>query len=202
MVQLMHAWRLPDGAQTVLLPGRLTRWKGQLVFIEAMARLKRPSVHAIILGAGKERYRDELEAAVAASGGGATFRFVDNCNDMAAAYMLADIVVSASTSPEGFGRVIIEAQAMGRPVIATAHGGAQETIIPGETGWLVPPGDATALAQALAQALDQSPAAREAMSQREIAHVGTHFTSALMAARTLAVYRELLPHTAAATVAA
>src|SRR6185437_11755619 len=133
--------------------GRLTRWKGQLVFIEALARLKRPDVYAVILGAGDAGYRRELEKAIAASGGSTTFRFVDDCADMAAAYMLADIVISASTQPEGFGRVIIEAQAMGRPVIATAHGGAQETITPGDTGWLVPPGDAAALAAALAQAL-------------------------------------------------
>jgi glycosyltransferase involved in cell wall biosynthesis len=201
MIRLMRAWRLPDGAHTVLLPGRLTRWKGQLVFIEAMARLRRPDVHAVILGAGKARYRRELEAAIAASGGGAIFRFVDDCADMGAAYMLADIVVSASTSPEGFGRVIVEAQAMGRPVIATAHGGAQETILPGETGWLVAPGDAPALAAALAQALDQDEATRLAMSRREIAHVRAQFTSALMAARTLAVYDELMPQAAAASAA-
>ena len=202
LVRLMRAWRLPDGAHTVLLPGRLTRWKGQLVFIEAVARLQRPDVHAVILGAGDAGYRRELEKAVASSGGSATFRIVDDCADMAAAYMVADVVVSASTQPEGFGRVIIEAQAMGRPVIATAHGGAQETITPGDTGWLVPPGDAAALAAALAQALDQDPATRLAMSRREIAHVRTHFTSSLMAARTLTVYRELLPQRTAATVAA
>ncbi|HWE76779.1 MAG TPA: glycosyltransferase family 4 protein [Stellaceae bacterium] len=202
MLRLMHAWRLPEGAQTVLLPGRLTRWKGQLVFIEAMARLKRPDVHAVILGSGDAGYRRELEKAVAASGSTATFRFIDDCPDMAAAYMVADIVVSASTQPEGFGRVIIEAQAMGRPVVATAHGGAQETITPGDTGWLVPPGNAEALAAALALALDEDSTARLAMSQREIAHVRTLFTSRLMAARTLTVYRELLPQTAAATVAA
>jgi glycosyltransferase involved in cell wall biosynthesis len=202
MVRLMRSWRLPDGVPTVLLPGRLTRWKGQLVFIEAMARLQRPNVHAIILGAGDARYRRELETAVAASGGGATFRFIEDCADMAAAYMIADVVVSASTEPEGFGRVAVEAQAMGRPVIATAHGGAQETILPGETGWLVPPGDAPALAVALAEALDQDPATRLGMSHREIAHVRAHFTSSLMAARTLAVYGELLPQGAAATAAA
>ena len=202
LVRLMHAWRLPDGAQTVLLPGRLTRWKGQLVFIEALARLARPDVNGVILGAGDAGYRRELEKAIAASGSGTTFRFVDDCADMAAAYMLADVVVSASVQPEGFGRVIIEAQAMGRPVIATAHGGAQETITPGDTGWLVPPGDAAALAAALKQVLDQDPAARLAMSRREIAHVRAHFTSSLMAARTLTVYRELLPEAAKATVAA
>ncbi len=63
--------------------------------------------------------------------------------------MLADVVVSASNRPEGFGRVIVEAQAMGRPVVATDHGGARETVLPGETGWLVPPGDRNALAAAI-----------------------------------------------------
>ena len=72
---------------------------------------------------------------------------------MPAAYMLADVVVSASRNPEGFGRVIVEAQAMGRPAIATDHGGARETIIPDVTGWLVPPRDPTALAAAIGEAL-------------------------------------------------
>ncbi len=202
IIPLMKRWRLPDGGPVVLLPGRLTRWKGQLVLIAAMALLNRPEVHAVILGSGNARYRRELEAAAAKSGTAATFRFIDDCADMAAAYMVADVVVSASTSPEGFGRVIVEAQAMGRPVIATAHGGAQETITPGETGWLVPPGDAAALAAALAHCLDQDSTQRMEMAQREIAHVQTHFTSALMAARTLAVYGELVPQDAAVTVAA
>lgn len=98
--------------------------------------------------------------------------------------------------------MIVEAQAMGRPVIATAHGGALETVLPGETGWLVPPGDAAALAAALAQALDQDPAARLAMAKREIAHAREDFSSALMTQRTLAVYEELVPQQATAPVAA
>jgi glycosyltransferase involved in cell wall biosynthesis len=201
-IPLLKSWRLPDGVPIVLLPGRLTRWKGQLVLIEALARLKRPDVHAVILGNGSARYRRELEEAVAKSGVGPSFRFVDDCADIGAAYMCADVVVSASTSPEGFGRVIVEAQAMGRPVIATAHGGALETILPGETGWLVPPNDATALAGAIAEALNQDHDARMAMAQREIAHVREHFSSWLMAQRTLSVYGELVAHEAAATVAA
>lgn len=202
VIPLMKAWRLPDGVPVVLLPGRLTRWKGQLVLIEAIARLNRPDVHAIILGNGRARYRRELEEAITRGRVGSNFRFVDNCTDIAAAYMLADVVVSASTSPEGFGRVIVEAQAMGRPVIATAHGGALETIIPDETGWLVTPGDAAALAGAISQALDQDNGARFAMAQRQIAHVRTHFSSALMAQRTLAVYEEFASQNASATVAA
>jgi len=116
--------------------------------------------------------------------------------------MLADVVVSASTSPEGFGRVIVEAQAMGRPVVATNHGGARETVVPGSTGWLVPPGDAPALAKAVAEALMLSPEARLAQAARAIAHVRERFDTATMAARTLEVYEEILFPAATAVEAA
>ena len=85
---------------------------------------------------------------------------------MPAAYMLADVVVSASTDPEGFGRVIVEAQAMGRPVVATDHGGARETVVPGETGWLVPPRDPAALAAAIGAALALGPGERSLLACR------------------------------------
>ena len=72
---------------------------------------------------------------------------------MPAAYMLTDVVVSASTNPEAFGRIVIEAQALGRPVVASDHGGARETIVEGETGWLFPPGDIEALTALLNKVL-------------------------------------------------
>ena len=106
--------------------------------------------------------------------------------------MLADVVVSASTEPEGFGRVVVEAQAMGRPVIATAHGGALETVVPGETGWLVPPADPAALAGAIAAALDLSPDDRFALAERAYEHVRQNFTVARMTGQTIAIYEELL----------
>jgi glycosyltransferase involved in cell wall biosynthesis len=111
---------------------------------------------------------------------------------MAAAYMLADVVVSASTAPEGFGRVIAEAQAMGRPVIATDHGGAREIVERGSTGWLVPPGEPAPLAGALAAALDLDAAARAALAHRARSRIAAEFTTAAMTGRTLAVYEELL----------
>ena len=202
MIALMKAWRLPESAPLVLLPGRLTRWKGQLVLIDAIARLNRPELHAVILGSGNARYRRELETAVERTGAAGNFRFIEDSPDMAVAYMLADVVVSASTAPEGFGRVVVEAQAMGRPVIATAHGGALETVRPGETGLLVPPGDAAALAEALAATLDLDPATRLALARHQIAHAREHFSSALMTRRTLDVYEELVPLQATAPVAA
>ena len=111
---------------------------------------------------------------------------------MPAAYMLADVVVSASSDPEGFGRVIIEAQAMGRPVVATDHGGARETIEPGITGWLVPLGNPIRLAAAIGEALSLGESERAAFSQRTIANVASRYSRQAMCARTIEVYEELL----------
>jgi glycosyltransferase involved in cell wall biosynthesis len=111
---------------------------------------------------------------------------------MAAAYMLSDLVVSASTDPEAFGRVAAEASAMGRPVIATNHGGARETVVEGETGWLVKPGDPEALAGAIAQALALTPEQRQGFATRGRKHIVDHFTRRRMCASTLELYAELL----------
>ena len=119
-------------------------------------------------------------------------RIVGHCEDMPAALMLADVVVNASIEPEAFGRVVIEAQAMGRPVIATDHGGAVETVEPGSTGWRVPPGDAAALGTAIDAALALPGPARAALAARARAAVLAHYTVRAMQQATLAVYREVL----------
>jgi glycosyltransferase involved in cell wall biosynthesis len=116
---------------------------------------------------------------------------------MPAAYMLADIVISASTDPEAFGRIAAEAQAMGRPVIATDHGGARETVLAGRTGWLVPPSNAEALAEALRGALALDPASRQVLAQAARSHVADIFTAERMCAATLAVYGDILADEAA-----
>src|SRR3546814_4422890 len=117
---------------------------------------------------------------------------MDECSDMAAAYMLSDVVVSASTDPEGFGRTGGEAQAMGRPVVASDHGGAREQIIAERTGFLFPSGDATALANGLRKALSLPPDARARLHDEAIARVRSEFSKDLMCARTLGIYREVL----------
>jgi glycosyltransferase involved in cell wall biosynthesis len=207
LIALSRQWRLPDGAFVVMLPGRLTRWKGHTVVIDALALLGRTDLRCLFVGGGDARYARELERRAEQRGLGPVVQIVDDCRDMPAAYMLADVVVSASTSPEGFGRVIVEAQAMGRLVIATDHGGARETVVPGSTGWLVPPGDPRALAEALMEAMTLGPEARLAQAQRAIDHVRRHFNAISMAARTLEVYDEILfpapaPVTAAGAVLA
>lgn len=194
LITLARQWRIPDGANIIMLPGRITRWKGHHVLIDAIEKLDRRDIFCVLIGAdqGRSEYRSELETAIQQKGLGGKLRIVDHCNDMPAAYMLATVVVSASTDPEGFGRVPVEAQAMGRPVIATDHGGAQETIIRGQTGWLIPPGDPIALADAIEEALSLTPHQRVILATRAMAHVADHFTREQMADKTLDVYAELL----------
>ena len=193
MASLSRQWRVPDGVPVVMLPGRLTRWKGGLDFVAAIAALGRRDLFCLMVGAEQRPgFRRELEAAVERHHLSALFRIVEDCHDMPAAYMLADVVVSASTDPEGFGRIIVEAQAMGRPVVATDHGGARETIVPGVTGWLAPPNDPAALGEAIGAALSLAPAERSLLARRAMAHVAEHFTREQMCAKTIAVYEELL----------
>jgi glycosyltransferase involved in cell wall biosynthesis len=190
---LAERWRVPEDATVVMMPGRLTRWKGGLDFIEAIARLRRQDLRCLLVGAEQRSgFRRELDLAIERHGLGGVFRIVEDCRDMPAAYALSDVVVSASTDPEGFGRVIIEAQAMGRPVVATDHGGARETIVPGVTGWLAAPSDPVSLAAAIAAALGLEPAERAAFAHRARAHVAAAFTREQMCARTMDVYEELL----------
>jgi glycosyltransferase involved in cell wall biosynthesis len=194
VVKLATAWRLTDGLPVVMLPGRLTRWKGQTVFLDAIARLGRNDVRAVLVGGadGREGFRAELERQIARLGLESVARLVGQCNDMPAAYMLADVAVSASIEPEAFGRVVAEAQAMGRLVVATDHGGAKECVIVGETGWLAPPDDPDALAEAIRKALALAPDARRAIAERAQAHIAENFSKEAMCAKTLAVYDEVL----------
>lgn len=194
VVQLAANWRLEDGYQVVMLPGRLTRWKGQGVFIEAVAKLGRKDIRCVLVGSaqGRSGYRKELDRLITRHDLNDVVRIVDHCDDMPAAYMLADVVVSASTDPEAFGRVVVEAQALGRLVVAPDHGGARETIEPGKTGWLVKPGDKDELAAALGEALSLDKDDRQGFADRAITSVRDHFSKATMCAKTLAVYDEIL----------
>ncbi len=194
VVALSREWALSDGAPIIMLPGRLTRWKGQIVLIEAMAKLGRRDVFCLLVGGdqGRVEYRREIEKLIVSKGLGGVVRIIDNCQDMPAAYMLADVVVSASTDPEAFGRVAVEAQALGRPVIASDHGGSRETVIPGETGWLTKPSDPDDLARAIGEALGLSASERQRFSDRGVDNARRNFSTEAMCAKTLAVYDEVL----------
>jgi glycosyltransferase involved in cell wall biosynthesis len=195
---LRAIWGAKDEDTVILLPGRLTRWKGQTVFIAALAQLKREGrltgVRAVLAGdaQGRTDYEGELRKAIAEGGLQDIVVIPGHTRDMPAAYLASDIVVSASTDPEAFGRVSAEASAMARPVIATNHGGSRETVLPGLSGLLIPPGDSKALASALAQLLSLDATSLLAMGMKGRAHIAAQFTVEKMCADTIAVYRMLL----------
>ena len=188
---LAAEWRIPDGMRIVMLPGRLTSWKGHGVLLDAIARLAREDVLCVLVGSnqGRDGYSDRLLLQAQRLRIADRLRLVGQCDDMPAALSLADVVVHASTRPEAFGRVVIEAQAMGRPVIASDLGGPVETVRHGETGWRVPPNDAAALAAAICIGLDLDAAQRDSLAQRARASVPT---IQAMQEATLAVYRTVL----------
>ena len=194
IIQLAQRWRLPDGYPVIMLAGRLTRWKGQAVLIEALAKLGRRDIRCLLVGSdqGRTAYTEELKALVQQLGLTDVVHIVGECNDMPAAYMLTDVVVSASTDPEAVGRVIIEGQALGRPVVATNNGAGRENVIDGRTGLLVPPNDPDSMAVALERILAMTPERRAIMAEEAIAFVRENFTRELMCVRTLDVYAEVL----------
>jgi glycosyltransferase involved in cell wall biosynthesis len=175
IAKLATEWRLPDGVRTVVLPGRLTSWKGHAVLLDAIAHLARPDIMCVLVGSdqGRHGYARDLEDQATRLGIADRLRLVGQCDDMPAALALSDVVVHASTQPEAFGRVVIEAQAMGRPVIASDLGGPVETVRHGETGWRVRPNDPVALAAAIGVALHLDPTAQVALGERARASVPT-----------------------------
>ena len=199
LVRLSREWRIPEGAPIVFMPSRLTRLKGHMVLVDALAALGNKDIFCVMLGASEKNsgYSQELVNHIEEKGLAEQIRIVDRCQDMPAAYMLATAVVAPSLVPEGFGRVPIEAQAMGRPVIASDHGGTRETIVRHETGWLVEPDNAKALTDALDEALNLDIKHRAVLATRGMSHVAQHFTVEQMCSKTLDVYAELLagrPH--------
>ena len=146
--KLKTLWQIEDNSKVILLPGRLTSWKGQELFIEAINKFKKLNADvdftAVILGndQGRTVYKKKLERLVEQYNLTNDFRFIGKCEYMPAAYMLADIVISSSIEPEAFGRVSVEAQSMKKPIIASNIGGSNETIIDNKTGILFENGNA------------------------------------------------------------
>ncbi len=202
-IKLAEQWGLvEDPRAIVLMPGRLTRWKGGESLIDAAARLKAmrgPDFTVLLVGGdgtgNGSGFRQVLQRRIDAAGAGDVVQLTGDCQDMAAAYKLSSVVISASIEPEAFGRVVIEAQAMSRPVIATAHGGARETVAHGESGWLYPPGDVEVLAATIHQALNMDPSARAHMGMAGRARIHSRYTTAAMQRATLDVYEQVAGRT-------
>lgn len=191
-------WGISEDDFVILLPGRLTRWKGQAVLIDAMARLKRNGTlgkaRAILAGdaQGRDEYESELRAQIESGGLSDRVLIVGHVDDMASAYAASDVVVSASTDPEAFGRVAAEASAMAKPVVAADHGGARETVLTNVSGFPVPPGDAEAMAAALEKIIATPPHGRINMGMAGRAHIVRNYSRERMCSDTIALYRSLI----------
>ena len=209
----------PDASHAslrLLMPARLSSWKGHALLINALGELESqiesgqlPNYQLVFLGGDLMANGDTkgpsssvektasdwvqgLQATARQLGIDKKVHFAGHCHDMPAAYAASDGVINASTRPEAFGRIIVEAGAMARPVIAAAHGGALETVISGQTGELFDAGSLSSLAQCLARFLKQTPEERQRMGAEAHHHISKNFSIERMTTATLDVYRELL----------
>lgn len=196
---LRAAWGLsPNDHRTqILLAGRVTRIKGHLMIVEAARRLAaqgRQDFQILFAGdhQGRTGYAAEVQAAIDAAGLGDAVKLVGHCDDMPAAYLLADFAILPTSVPESFGRAAVEPQAMGRPVIASNHGGVTETVLDGTTGWLAPVDDPEAWAQAIARAIDLGPGKRLEMGEAGKKRARQLYSADAMCAQTLAAYQKVL----------
>ncbi len=197
-LNLLREWRVAEHLPIILLPGRITRWKGQAWALTALAQIKDLPWQCVMLGEQDQHpaYLQELQTLISDHGLEERVRILPPTSDMPAAYQLAHIVLAPSLSPEAFGRVPIEAQALGKPIIATNHGGALETVLaypdPSFTGWLVPPNDVMALINALKAALALTMDERRDLGIRGMMRVGRDYTTTQMTAHTLRVYQSII----------
>jgi glycosyltransferase involved in cell wall biosynthesis len=182
------------GKTLITLPGRLTSWKGQEVLLEALSLMKSRDVACLLVGSdqGRKEYSSRLKEMAKALEDKVKVAFLEKSSDMPLVYASSDIVVSASSSqPEAFGRIIPEAQACGVITVATSHGGACETIEDGVTGFLVPPGDAKALATKLDEVIALPSDVKKEMRVRSVQSVCDNFSTRKMCESTINLYKKI-----------
>ncbi len=196
--KLMKKWNLDKfQKKLILLPGRLTEWKGQEMFIESLSILKKNEPHkqftAIILGSdqGRDIYKKKLLRLVEQFRLNDDIIFVDNFEIMPIAYEISDLVISSSIEPEAFGRVAIEAQAMEKLIIASNIGGSRETIIDEKTGFLFKAGDTKSLSKKISQVFDLDRSTIESMGSSGRKNVINKFNVEKMCFSTYSEYKKL-----------
>jgi glycosyltransferase involved in cell wall biosynthesis len=200
---LRDQWNIQGGGHIVLCLARLTGIKGQSTLIQAMPEVLKSLPQAVLVLAGDDqgrtRYRKNLERQIVDLGLEDKILLPGHCSDPAAACALSDLVIMASTEPETFGRTVVEAQAVETPVIVTDIGAVGETVLAppqvdndARTGWRVPPGNATIMAQTIVEVLTLDRDRRNALSKRAQDHVLSHFSIENMCNETLNVYTSLL----------
>ena len=195
--KLLKQWEINRGKKLILMPGRLTSWKGQELFIEAInlvnKELGHEAFYAVILGSaqGRKIYKKKLMRLVEQYRLNDQLRFIDECKKMPTAYKIADIVVSASIEPEAFGRVSVEAQSMEKPIIASNIGGSNETIINNKTGILFESGKADSLSKKIIEVLQLDESTLKSMGNQGRKNVIKKFNIEKMCFSTYSEYKKL-----------
>ena len=196
--KLLKQWDIEKDKKIILLPGRLTSWKGQEVFIEAVnlinIELGYEAFYTVILGSdqGRELYKKKLIRLSEQYRMSKQIRFIDHCKNMALAYKVSDIIVSASNEPEAFGRVSVEAQSMGKPIIASNIGGSKETVIDEKTGFLFESNDAKSLSIQILKVLNMDETSLKMMGIEARKNVTERFNVEKMCFSTYSEYKRLL----------
>ncbi len=196
--KIKKEWELSQNKFTILMPGRLTYWKGQEKLIEALNILIEDynnfNFQAVVLGSdqGRKVYKKKLIDLVQRYRLSQKIKFIDHCKEMPLAYSLADVVVSASIEPEAFGRVSVEAQAMGKPIIASDLGGSKETILKGKSGFLYKHDDPRQLAKALNTVIELDQDALNSIGNEGRKNITKKFDVEVMCDSTLREYKKLL----------
>jgi len=196
--KLLKKWQIEKDKRIILLPGRLTGWKGQEVFIEAVnlvnIELGYEAFYAVILGSdqGRDLYKKKLTRLTEQHRLVNQVKFVDHCKDMALAYKVSDIVVSASIEPEAFGRVAVEAQSMEKPIIASNIGGSNETVIDEKTGFLFESNNAKSLSQKILKMLSMDEASLNSIGKKGRKNIIQKFNVEKMCFSTYSEYKKLL----------
>jgi glycosyltransferase involved in cell wall biosynthesis len=195
---LRLSWGVSIDKKLILMPGRLTSWKGQEIFIEALSlvnkELGHQSFYAIILGSdqGRNIYTKKIKRLAEQYRLTSQLKFVEQCKNMPLAYKLADLVVSASTEPEAFGRVAIESQSMEKPIIASNIGGSNETIVNNETGFLFESGNPESLSKKIVEALNLDESRLKSMGIEGRKNIIKKFNVEKMCFSTYSEYKKLL----------
>ncbi len=197
--KLLLNWEINNREKKIILmPGRLTSWKGQEIFIEALSLVNKEvgydAFFGIILGSdqGRDVYKKKLVRLAEQHRLNKSIKFISHCKNMALAYKVSDIVVSASVEPEAFGRVAVEAQSMEKPIIASNIGGSNETLINNKTGFLFDSGDARSLSKKILQVLNMDQSILKSMGVEGRKNVVKKFNVEKMCYSTYSEYKKLL----------
>ena len=196
--RLISDWKVDKNKKIILMPGRLTAWKGQETFIEALNLVNKElgyeSFNAVILGSdqGRDIYTKKIKRLAEQYRLTSQLKFIEHCKNMPLAYKISDIVVSASVEPEAFGRVAVEAQSMEKPIIASDIGGSNETISDNVTGFLFQSGNAEALSKKIVEALQLDESRLKSIGIEGRKNIIKKFNVEKMCFSTYSEYKKLL----------